>query len=73
EITAAAYEGTRGTPIVLGDRALAALRNLRGDQDIDAVIARFADEAQDVAFDSEIVLRRIDSRAAYDELRSLLA
>jgi CTP:molybdopterin cytidylyltransferase MocA len=73
EITAAAYEGTRGTPIVMGERALAALRNLRGDQDIDAVIARFVDAMQDVAFDNEIVLRRIDSRAAYDELRALLA
>jgi molybdenum cofactor cytidylyltransferase len=73
EITAASYEGTRGTPLVMGERALAALRNLRGEQDVDAVIARFADETQDVAFDSEIVLRRIDSPAAYAELRSLLA
>lgn len=73
EITAPAYEGTRGRPVVMGERALAALRNLRGDQDTDAVIARFADDTQDLAFDSEIVLRRIDSRAAYEDLRSLLA
>lgn len=73
EIVVPTFESTRGTPVVMGEHALAALRNLRGDADVDTVIERFADGTREIAFDSEIVLRRIDSRAAYDELRSLLA
>jgi len=71
EITVPTFEGRRGAPIVVGKQALEALRNVRREADTSPVIRRFAGSTQEVRFDSDVVLLRIDSHHAYERAKSL--
>jgi molybdenum cofactor cytidylyltransferase len=70
QITVPAFEGTRGSPIVAGEQALAVLRNVRGDCDLPSVIERMGMITNDVTLDSDVVLLRINSRETYEGARS---
>jgi CTP:molybdopterin cytidylyltransferase MocA len=72
DIAAPTHNGARGTPIIAGEAALAALRNLRGGASLDALIARF-DDVLDVPIDDGVVHVRIDSRESYQRAVQLLA
>ena len=69
EVTVPQFEGTRGTPMVFGAQALAALRNVRGDDDAQAIAARFACNLVDVG---DLVLLRIDSRGSFEMAQARL-
>jgi CTP:molybdopterin cytidylyltransferase MocA len=58
-VTRLAFEGERGTPIVVNERALEALRNVRDAETI-AQLVESAD-ANEVPFDTDIVLLRVAS------------
>jgi len=61
-ITRPTFEGTPGTPTVLGRAALAEARNLIDDAPgLRAIIDRHAGDIRDVPFDSEVVLLRVRS------------
>jgi CTP:molybdopterin cytidylyltransferase MocA len=70
-VTVPSLDGERGTPIVAGERALAAVRNARG-AGVASIVARFADEVQELPVDSPVVLARIDSIESYERVRSML-
>lgn len=69
EVTVPQFEATRGAPMVFGAQALAALRNVRGGDDAQAIADRFACNLVDV---SDLVLLRIDSRASFEKARAQL-
>jgi molybdenum cofactor cytidylyltransferase len=64
-----AWRGARGSPPILGDTALALLRNVRGDPGIETIIERFADSVLEVDAEAEEFAIRIDSRDEYERAR----
>jgi molybdenum cofactor cytidylyltransferase len=64
--------GRRGSPVVLGESALAAMRNMRGSDDLPVLLSRIGQVAE-VEVDDDCADLLIDSRASYERARALLA
>jgi CTP:molybdopterin cytidylyltransferase MocA len=71
-IVVSRVHGRRGSPVVLGERALAAMRNMRGSDDLSALLTKFDDIAE-LEINDDLADLRIDSRASYERARALLA
>jgi len=71
-VTRPAYRETAGAPIVVNDRVLAELRNVVDDAAADAII-NGSEGVNTIPFDDEIVVLRLDSKAAYERARALMA
>lgn len=69
EVTVPHFEGTHGMPMVFGARALAALRNVRGAEDAQAIAERFACNLVEAG---DLVLLRIDSRDSFEMAQARL-
>jgi CTP:molybdopterin cytidylyltransferase MocA len=69
-VTAPAFQGTAGRPVVLGRDALAHARNVRGTGDALAVV--LADREMQRVPASDIALLRIDSLADIEAARRAL-
>jgi molybdenum cofactor cytidylyltransferase len=73
EVTVPAVAGQRQTPVVLGERALTALRNVHGAQNLWSIVDRFAEVGGGV---HEGTLNgffpHIDSRESYERAREAL-
>jgi CTP:molybdopterin cytidylyltransferase MocA len=57
DIARSSYNGVASTPVVVGHAALAQLRNTTDHGGVDAVLARYADEIAEVAFDERALVR----------------
>ncbi len=72
-ITLPTFEGTPGAPIVVARAALGEIRNLHADAGgLGSVLRRHAREVVKVAYESDVVLLRIDTPAAYARAREIL-
>jgi CTP:molybdopterin cytidylyltransferase MocA len=72
-ITLPSFEGTPGSPIVLGRTALAEARNLTDDvRGLAAIIDRHTGDIYEVPFDSDIVLLEIRSLEDYEHARAVV-
>jgi molybdenum cofactor cytidylyltransferase len=69
-ITRPAFRGIPGAPIVVGRAMLAELRNATDNGGLDGIIAGYAGEIADVAFDDRIVLLHIADADGYRQARS---
>lgn len=75
-ITRPAYEGTPGKPVVVDAATLAEVRNLQdvpATRALDTIFQRYSGTTATVAFDTPLVLLRIDSAEAYERARALFA
>ncbi len=72
-ITRPAFEGTPGTPIIIGRPVLAEVRNVTDAAGgLDGILARHAGEIVDAAFSDDAVLVRIEDAASYARVRERL-
>lgn len=69
-ITRPAFEGTPGAPIVVDRTLLAELRNATDAAGgLDGILARHASEIHNVAFESGVVLMRVETAEEYAQAR----
>lgn len=71
-VTRPTFEGTPGSPIVLGRAALAEARNLTDDvRGLGAIIDRHTGDIYEVPFDGDIVLLEVRSVEDYERARAV--
>lgn len=71
-LTRPTFDGTAGAPMVINESMLAELRAVADQTAFEALIARHADQATDVPFDTELVLARVSTAEDYRRLRGML-
>ena len=67
------HDGRRGHPVVLDMKYLEALVTLRGDVGAKSVIDSHADDVREVKIDSDEILIDVDTREAWEKVRSRLS
>ncbi|MEX2226096.1 MAG: NTP transferase domain-containing protein [Dehalococcoidia bacterium] len=72
DVTLPGFGGMHGTPLIMSDRALAALRNVRGNADQWSIVERFPDTTRVVAVESDQGLIRIGSLDDYHRAKRAL-
>jgi CTP:molybdopterin cytidylyltransferase MocA len=74
DVTLATFHGERATPVILGEHALSALRNVHGRNDLWSIVGRYAQTAREVRVEGTFsgIVRRIDSKEAFDRAREAL-
>jgi len=69
-VTRPAFEGAPGAPVIVGRKALAAVRNLTDDAlGLEAIFERYAGDTLTVPFGTDVVLLTIDGAEAYGRAR----
>ncbi len=63
------YEGRRGNPVLVARRLFPEWRAVEGDRGGRALLARYQDEMERVDVDDPAVVRDVDTRADYEEMR----